>query len=213
MIKVEFLLEWGLTQSVWPETALSSTERFICEVADPDRLVWEMVSALSLLALRPCWFLTSSFFSLTGSPHFFSLQYCVPHRPHLFHLVKVCYNFGSCILIPYKRQVNFECVKVFEEFILIWTKSHPSIFATFCIECLSGPRTANCFFYALPFRCGSLASWQVLLTSPFVSSSLSNVRGAKTRNKQITKQKRRWRKNAAFRTFTKSVEQRRDWEA
>jgi len=47
----------------------------------------------------------------------------------------------------------------------------------------------NCLCYALPFRCGSLASWQVLLTSPFQSSLLSNVRGAETRIKQETKKK------------------------
>ena len=43
----------------------------------------------------------------------------------------------------------------------------------------------NCLCHALPFRCGSLASWQVLLTSLFESSS--NVCGAKTRNKHETK--------------------------
>ena len=48
----------------------------------------------------------------------------------------------------------------------------------------------NCLIvccYALPFRCDSLASWQVPLTSLFQSSS--NVCGAETRNKQETKKK------------------------
>ena len=52
---------------------------------------------------------------------------------------------------------------------------------------------------ALPFRCGSLASWQVPLTSLFESSS--NVCGAETRNKQETKKKTVQKKNAAFRTL------------
>jgi len=60
----------------------------------------------------------------------------------------------------------------------------------------------NCLLvccYALPFRCGSLASWQVPLTSLFESSS--NVCGAETRNKQETKKKTVQKKNAAFRTL------------
>ena len=71
----------------------------------------------------------------------------------------------------------------------------------FAVSGLVGQELPNCLFYALPFRCGFLASWQVLVTSLFESSSLSNVCGAKLRNKQIGKQKTR------FRTLAKSVEQ------
>ena len=64
----------------------------------------------------------------------------------------------------------------------------------FAVSGLVGQELPNCLFYALPFRCGSLASWQVLLTSPFESSSFSKVCGAKMWNKQKKKQKRRWKK-------------------
>lgn len=57
-----------------------------------DTEVWEVVSAISLLAWRSCWFLTSSF-SLTGSSLLLSL---ILRRPRLFLLDKeFCIEFFS----------------------------------------------------------------------------------------------------------------------